>query len=84
MRKPQEHDCVRLLVDVACEDIGAGCDCVVKAGSIGTIVSCFDKPREAYCVEFNGQCGVEVALPILSPDQFEYVEKQYCNAPKTP
>jgi hypothetical protein len=41
----------------------------IPAGSIGTIICVFDKPNEAYMVEFCYSTGEPVDDPIYLPDE---------------
>ncbi|MFN4185535.1 MAG: DUF4926 domain-containing protein [Hyphomonas sp.] len=63
--KPKLLDTVRLLE--------AALDHGLTAGATGVIVEIFDRPPEAYEVEFCDRNGATVAQLTLSPEQFELV-----------
>ena len=51
-------------------------DCIkgINKGDIGTIVIVFDKPREAYEVEFLDEYGHTKAQCVFLPNELELVE----------
>jgi len=61
-----EHEIIRLLVDLP--KLG------LKKGEIGTIVFVFDKPNEAYEVEFVDKDGKTRNQTVLLPHQFEVLQ----------
>jgi hypothetical protein len=48
-------------------------DVTIEAGETGTIVEVFDRPNEAYLVEFSNDYGEAVAIWTLKPEEFEVV-----------
>jgi len=63
--KFNELDVVKVLVDLAAEDI--------RAGEIGTVICAFRKPYEAYDVEFVQPDGSTKAIAAFAPEQLELV-----------
>lgn len=71
-RRPTEF----VLFDVVAARVhvpAVGSERSVARGEQGTIVEIIDRPRRAYMVEFDDDEGL--ALPILTPDQLERVER---------
>jgi hypothetical protein len=58
-----EHEIIRLLVDLPEHGL--------KKGEIGVIVVAFDRPNEAYEVEFVDKDGKTKVQTVLLPHQFE-------------
>ncbi|GAA5346962.1 uncharacterized protein DUF4926 [Planifilum fimeticola] len=58
-----EHEIIRLLVDLPEHGL--------KKGEIGVIVDAFDRPNEAYEVEFVDKDGKTKVQTVLLPHQFE-------------
>jgi hypothetical protein len=63
--KPLVNDTVRLTESMPDEEL--------SEGAIWVIVLSFDKPREAYEVEFCNPRGETVAQVVLRPEQFVVV-----------
>ena len=59
-----------------CDTVKVKKDCIkgVNKGDIGTIVIVFDKPREAYEVEFLDEDGHTKAQCVFLPNELELVE----------
>ena len=71
------YDRVRSLVPVHAD---FGHDRVIPAGSMGTIVECYQQPREGYAVDLevpdpSQSTGTNYENVILSPEQFEVAER---------
>ena len=62
------HDTVRLKYDIAEHNL--------RAGMLGVIVAIFDKPEEAYEVEFANESGETIAELALTPEFLERVQGQ--------
>ncbi|ADK16183.1 DUF4926 domain-containing protein [Clostridium ljungdahlii] len=45
----------------------------LKKGSIGAIVECFQKPNEAYLVEFSDSSGEAICTEFFKPYELENV-----------
>ena len=71
------YDRVRSLVAVPAR---FGSDRIVPAGSLGTVVECYEQPAEAYAVDLEIPdaslvTGRDYENVILAPEQFEVVER---------
>lgn len=76
MRKPRFPDVVRLTEAVsgdADDDDEGPWQVLVPEGELGTILEEFDRPDEAYLVEFANDYGETITMVTLKPDQFEVV-----------
>ncbi len=74
MQKPRTFDVVKLRAAIA----GHGLDdemseVVVPEGEEGTIVEEFERPDEAYLIEFVDRYGEVVAMVTARADQFDVV-----------
>jgi hypothetical protein len=63
--KPKPNDVVRLVGERPRESL--------PAGAIGTIVSVFSSPEEAYEIEFCDENGRTIAQVALRPEEFVVV-----------
>ena len=65
--KFQEFDVVKLTIDLPEHGL--------KTGDTGTVVEVFQKPDEAYLVEFCDESGEEVHTDFFKPDELELVQR---------
>jgi len=65
--RPKLFDVIELLQDIPEEDL--------KKGDIGAIIVIYDKPREAYEVEFLNSDGTEKGTAVVHEEQFKITEE---------
>ena len=75
MQRPRMFDVVKLRVDaegIRFDDDDMG-DVVVTKGEEGTIIEEFQRPDEAYLIEFVNDFGEVTAMVTVRADQFDVV-----------
>jgi len=61
----KELECIKIKKDYL--------DYKIKKGDMGTVLECFQKPEEAYLVEFADSSGESICTEFFKPDELEKI-----------